>query len=118
MKRGGSSPPTEATKKLKSEADAGDSDAAGSLVVKDIGVVGDESEAEMMNACIKLNNGVAMPWVGVGTYRLKTVAEASIKRAVKLGYKLIDTAYIYDGKSHAPVLACPSMRSSMEHESA
>lgn len=45
---------------------------------------------------IKLNNSVLMPNVGIGTYLLEPVdAENSVFEALKMGYRLIDTANIY-----------------------
>lgn len=45
---------------------------------------------------VKLNNGVEMPMVGIGTFMLSPdEAEASCVSALKDGYKLIDTANAY-----------------------
>ena len=45
---------------------------------------------------IKLNNGVEMPSVGIGTFMLEpNDAYNSDKEALKIGYKLIDTANAY-----------------------
>ncbi len=44
-----------------------------------------------------LNNGVKMPWLGLGVYKAEDgneVAEA-IKEAVRVGYRSIDTASVY-----------------------
>ena len=49
--------------------------AAPPLLVKDVGVVSDEAETDVLSTCIKLNNGVAMPWVGIGMYRQKAAAD-------------------------------------------
>ena len=44
----------------------------------------------------KLNNGITMPSVGIGTFLLEPKdAENSVKEALKLGYRLIDTANAY-----------------------
>ena len=44
----------------------------------------------------KLNNGIAMPSVGIGTFLLEPKdAQNSVKEALKLGYRLIDTANAY-----------------------
>ena len=44
----------------------------------------------------KLNNGVLMPSVGIGTYLLEPIdAENSVREALKMGYRLIDTANAY-----------------------
>lgn len=45
---------------------------------------------------IKLNNGVDMPMVGIGTFLLSPdEAEASVTSALEAGYRLIDTANAY-----------------------
>ena len=44
----------------------------------------------------KLNNGVLMPSVGIGTFLLEPKdAENSVREALKLGYRMIDTANAY-----------------------
>lgn len=44
----------------------------------------------------KLNNGVIMPSVGIGTFLLEPKdAENSVREALKMGYRLIDTANAY-----------------------
>ncbi|NEU06406.1 aldo/keto reductase [Clostridium senegalense] len=47
-----------------------------------------------------LNNGVKMPWLGFGTYKVEdghTVIE-SVKEALRIGYRNIDTASYYDNE--------------------
>lgn len=45
---------------------------------------------------VMLNNGIEMPILGIGTYRLSdTEAENSVYWALRDGYRLIDTARIY-----------------------
>ena len=45
---------------------------------------------------VKLNNGVKMPNVGIGTFMLQpNDAEFSVCEALKIGYRLIDTANAY-----------------------
>lgn len=45
---------------------------------------------------IKLNNGISMPSVGIGTFLLEPAdAERSVREALKMGYRLIDTANAY-----------------------
>ena len=47
----------------------------------------------------KLNDGRVMPSVGIGTYLLSPdEAEASVKEALKVGYRLIDTASAYQNE--------------------
>jgi len=44
----------------------------------------------------ELNNGIKIPNIGIGTFLLKPdEAENSVKEALKVGYRLIDTANIY-----------------------
>ena len=48
---------------------------------------------------IKLNDGRKMPSVGIGTFLLSPdEAEASVKEALKVGYRLIDTANAYQNE--------------------
>ena len=45
---------------------------------------------------IKLNNGLTCPVIGIGTFMLSpTDAENSVREALKMGYRLIDTANAY-----------------------
>lgn len=45
---------------------------------------------------VKLNNGVAMPYLGFGTHSLKdSVCVRCVKDAISVGYRLIDTATVY-----------------------
>ena len=45
---------------------------------------------------MKLNNGVEIPSVGIGTFLLEPIdAENSVREALKMGYRLIDTANAY-----------------------
>ena len=45
---------------------------------------------------IKLNNGIEMPMLGIGTFLLTPdQAEESVYNALKAGYRLIDTANAY-----------------------
>lgn len=53
-----------------------------------------------INSRIKLNNGIEMPVLGFGTYMLreeKTVKEA-VTAALEAGYRLIDTAQMYENE--------------------
>lgn len=48
---------------------------------------------------IKLNNGLECPSVGIGTFMLKPAdAENSVREALKMGYRLIDTATLMSTK--------------------
>lgn len=45
---------------------------------------------------VKLNNGIEMPVLGIGTYLIKPVdAEKVVCEGLKMGYRLIDTANAY-----------------------
>ena len=45
---------------------------------------------------VKLNNNITCPVVGIGTFMLSPVdAENSVREALKMGYRLIDTANAY-----------------------
>ncbi|MDW8802697.1 aldo/keto reductase [Clostridium sp. A1-XYC3] len=55
---------------------------------------------ENINSCTTLNNGVKMPWLGFGTYKIEdgsTVTE-SVKEALRIGYRHIDTASLYNNE--------------------
>ena len=49
---------------------------------------------------VKLNNGVEMPWLGLGVFQSKDGAEVenAVKTALKNGYLSIDTAAIYQNE--------------------
>lgn len=48
---------------------------------------------------ITLNNGVVMPLVGLGTWDLRgQECTETVKRAIALGYRLIDTAHMYENE--------------------
>jgi|SRR5690554_618084 len=46
---------------------------------------------------VKLHNGVAMPWLGLGVYKAQAgeETEVAVKEALKVGYRSIDTAAFY-----------------------
>jgi diketogulonate reductase-like aldo/keto reductase len=47
----------------------------------------------------ELNNGVKIPNIGIGTYLIKPVdAERSVRQALEMGYRLIDTAHVYSNE--------------------
>ena len=55
---------------------------------------------------IILNNGVEMPVLGYGTYQTPPrITEKCVAEALRLGYRLIDTAQCY-GNEHEVGLAC------------
>ena len=47
--------------------------------------------------CTLLNNGLKMPWLGFGVFRIKDgqQVEHAVKTALEIGYRSIDTATIY-----------------------
>lgn len=55
------------------------------------------SIAEGLKISTALNNGVRMPWLGLGVWQVKSDAETKevVSAAIKLGYRSIDTAKIY-----------------------
>ena len=51
----------------------------------------------------ELNNGLRMPVLGYGTYKLKEdQVGGCVRKAVDVGYKLIDTAHVYGGGKTEP----------------
>jgi len=50
---------------------------------------------------IKLNNGVEIPRLGLGVYQSPPgrITQSVVRYALKIGYRQIDTAYIYDNES-------------------
>ena len=56
------------------------------------------ASATSLTDCAMFHNGVLMPWVGFGTYRLGQSAHSAVSSALAAGYRLIDTAYIYAGE--------------------
>lgn len=54
-----------------------------------------------INDCAILNNGVEMPWLGFGVYKINDGAEVAdaVKYAFDVGYRSIDTAAVYGNES-------------------
>eukprot|EP00435_Cladocopium_sp_Y103_P049559 s804_g15.t1 len=53
--------------------------------------------AQNASNTVALRNGVGLPVLGFGTYRLgREVAQGIVAEALKVGYRLIDTAQVYD----------------------
>ncbi|KAH3664102.1 hypothetical protein OGAPHI_004816 [Ogataea philodendri] len=48
----------------------------------------------MLAKIVKLNNGLTIPFMGLGTWELTNAAEV-VKEALKAGYRCIDTAVLY-----------------------
>jgi len=49
-----------------------------------------------LNSKVELNNGVKMPYLGLGTWKVKEIdAINSVNWALEVGYRMIDTATLY-----------------------
>lgn len=53
-----------------------------------------------MNTTAKLNNGIEMPRLGFGVYQITDLetAQQSVEMAISAGYRLIDTAAVYQNE--------------------
>ena len=59
-------------------------------------LTGQKVGKEMIMEYITLNNGVKCPAAGIGTFMLSPAeAENSVREALKMGYRLVDTANAY-----------------------
>ena len=55
--------------------------------------------SNQMNNSTKLNNGMTMPLLGLGVYDMyKADAERAVEDALEIGYRLIDTASMYENE--------------------
>ena len=47
--------------------------------------------------CTRLNNGLEMPWLGLGVFQMKDDSEVedAVRHALRVGYRSIDTASVY-----------------------
>ncbi|MFB9275365.1 aldo/keto reductase [Cohnella cellulosilytica] len=56
-----------------------------------------QATASHLQDSVTLNNGVRMPWFGLGVFKVQEGNEVidSVKTAIKLGYRSIDTAAVY-----------------------
>jgi len=54
-----------------------------------------------INDCTVLNNGLKMPWLGLGVYQIPDGAEVvkAIHKAFEAGYRSIDTAAVYNNET-------------------
>ena len=52
---------------------------------------------ESINDCAILNNGVKLPWLGFGVFKVEDgdVLEQAVSAALQIGYRSIDTASLY-----------------------
>ncbi|MFC0297639.1 aldo/keto reductase [Geobacillus jurassicus] len=50
--------------------------------------------------CAALHNGVKMPWVGLGVYKVKEGEEvrSAVRTALEIGYRHVDTAAFYENE--------------------
>lgn len=57
----------------------------------------EETRVRGLGATVQLNNGVEMPWLGLGVFEISDDAEAErvVRRAIESGYRHIDTAALY-----------------------
>jgi len=70
------------------------------ILPKSFRAVKNSSDAKTLRDGVELSEGVIMPWVGFGTYRLgKDKALTPILEALSKGYRCIDTAFIYAGEN-------------------
>ncbi|MFD2331082.1 aldo/keto reductase [Cohnella sp. GCM10020058] len=59
------------------------------------------TELQNLQSAFPLANGVRMPWLGLGVFKVPEGDEAAsaVKEAVRRGYRSIDTAAIYDNET-------------------
>jgi len=60
-----------------------------------------QNEIRNLQSAAPLANGVRMPWLGLGVFKVPEGAEAAnaVKEAIRQGYRSIDTAAIYDNET-------------------
>lgn len=53
--------------------------------------------ADNLNARVSLNNGVGLPWLGLGVFQVNSdrQADVAVRTAIEQGYRSIDTASLY-----------------------
>ena len=61
---------------------------------------------------LKLNNGIEMPAVGFGVFQITDLqlCEEVVSDAISVGYRLLDTASVYENESAVGVSNFPSDR--------
>jgi diketogulonate reductase-like aldo/keto reductase len=54
-----------------------------------------------LTSTTKLNNGLSMPWVGLGVFQTKEGPEVenAVRWALDIGYRHIDTASFYENET-------------------
>lgn len=54
-----------------------------------------------INDCVTLNNGLKMPCIGFGTFKVEdgNAVASSVKEALQIGYRYIDTASVYGNET-------------------
>ncbi len=59
------------------------------------------SMALTLESCASLRNGVKIPRIGLGVYQSPrgNITERAVKFALEIGYRHIDTAYIYGNEA-------------------
>lgn len=60
-----------------------------------------QNEIQNLQSAAPLANGINMPWLGLGVFKVPEGAEAAnaVKEAIRQGYRSIDTAAIYDNET-------------------
>ncbi|WP_027409994.1 aldo/keto reductase [Anoxybacteroides tepidamans] len=55
---------------------------------------------DSIKACTTLSNGVTMPWLGLGVYKVQNGEEVinAVRTALEIGYRHIDTAAFYENE--------------------
>ncbi len=55
------------------------------------------NRADGLRTGVALNNGVRMPWLGLGVFKISgdAATESAVRQAIELGYRSIDTAAAY-----------------------
>ncbi|KAG7693464.1 hypothetical protein KL933_003093 [Ogataea haglerorum] len=68
----------------------------------------------MLSKLVKLNNGSYLPYMGLGTWELTNATEV-VKEALKIGYRLIDTAVLYGNEKECAQGVLEWMKEDPEH---
>ncbi|CAJ1399416.1 unnamed protein product [Effrenium voratum] len=69
------------------------------MISKNLTAVKLPGSATSLDSGVRLSNGVVMPVLGFGTYKLSSAEVLGpVKNALKLGYRLVDTAQVYENE--------------------